>query len=103
VRKLRKIKAIYTASDDTELGTLETEAILIAPDVLIETEDGLPWTFLIIPPVPDDQDTVEVDRAKCGYFSLGLSHIRREEDFEPDFDFIEKASLLDFVRRYANK
>jgi hypothetical protein len=99
---MRKIKAVYTASDDPELGTIETEATLIANDMIIETEDGIPWTFLIIPPVPDDQDIVEVDRAKCGYFSLGMPHHWNEEP-EPNFEFIEKASLLDFIRMYANK
>jgi len=98
---IRKIKTIYSDSDDPEFGTLETQAILIAPDMIIETEEGSPWKFLIIPEVSEEQEVVEVDRAKCGYFALEFSHIWRDEELEPDLNFIEKASFLDFIRKYA--
>jgi hypothetical protein len=99
---VRRIKATFTASDDPDFNVVEDQAVLIAPDMIIEAEDGNEWTFLLIPPVPDDQDTVEVDRAKCGYFALGMSHDLEEEP-ELNFDFIAEVSLLDFIRSYAKK
>ena len=95
---MRKIKAIYTASDDPEFGLMESEEILIAPDVVFEMDDEL--RFLIIPPVPDDQDTVHIDRATCGYFALALLHCR--DEVELDVDFLAEATFLDFIREYAN-
>jgi hypothetical protein len=100
---VRRIKAIYTASDDPDFGVEVEQAVLIAPDMIIEAEECSEWTFLIIPPVPADQNTVEVDRATCGYFSLGISHSLEEEEREPNYDIISEVSLLDFIRSYAKK
>lgn len=100
---VRKVIVEYTASDDPDFGVLQEEAILIADDMIIETEDGSPWVFLIIPPVPYNQNFIEVDRAKCGYFSLEFSHKWNDDEPEPDFDFLKRASFLDFIRMYANK
>jgi hypothetical protein len=99
---VRMVKAIYSASDDPDFEVVEEHAVLISSDMIIEAEDGSEWTFLLIPPVPDDQNTIEVDRAKCGYFALGMSHDLKEEP-ELDFDFIAEVSLLDFIRSYAKK
>ena len=96
---MRKVKAVYSASDDPDFGTLKTEAVLIAPDMIMESDAGL--NFLIIPPVPDDQEIVEIDRAKCGHFALSMLHSPKEEEL--DVDFLAKASFLDFIRKYASK
>ncbi|MBT2653907.1 hypothetical protein J7E81_01430 [Bacillus sp. ISL-18] len=94
---VRRVKAKFTASDDPDFEVVEEQAVLIAPDMIIEANDG-EWTFLLIPAVSDDQDVVEVDRAKCGYFALAMSH-----EPELNYDFLAEVSLLDFIRSYAKK
>lgn len=92
---VRMVNAIYSASDDPNWGDpVQEKVILIAPDMIIEVQ-GDELTFLIIPEVPGDQNTVEVDRAECRYFRLDVQHA--------DYDFIAKASLLDFIRLSAKK
>lgn len=96
---IRKIRVIYTASDDPDFGPIEEEAVLIAPDMIIEFNDDL--GFLIIPPVAGDQEIVEIDRAKCSHFGLSLTHNSKEREFE--IEFLAEATFLDFIRKYASK
>jgi hypothetical protein len=98
----RKINVIYSVSDDPNFGEpILAEVVLIAPDLLMEVE-GDEWTFLLIPKVGDDQDTIEVDRAKCWYFALGLMHAY-DTDLEVDYDFLANCSFLDFIRKFGKK
>jgi hypothetical protein len=99
---VRRIKAIYTASDDPNFGDpVQAEVVLIAPEMIMEVE-GDEWTFLLIPKVDDDQDTIEVDRAKCWYFALGLMHAY-DTDLEVDYDYLANCSFLDFIRKFGKK
>jgi hypothetical protein len=96
----RKITAIYTGSDDPNFGEpIHAEVVLLASDLLMEVE-GDEWTFLLIPKVADEECTVEVDRAKCWHFGLGIMH---DCDTKIDYEYLAECSFLDFIRRYGKK
>jgi hypothetical protein len=91
---MRKITAIYTASDDQEFGTATEQVVLLAPDIVFEENEG-EWNFLVIAPVSDDQHVVEIDRATVPMYGFAT------EIEEVNYDFLATATLLDFVRESA--
>jgi hypothetical protein len=94
----RLIKAIYSASDDQQFGTVEDEVIVLSPDVVVEKYDETDAVFYITEePVADNQEVLHIDRATCPRFEINFDKPVDEVNYEQLAQF----SFLDFIRKFA--
>jgi hypothetical protein len=94
----RVIKAIYTASDDPDFGTVEDEVIVLSPDILAEKYDDTDVVFYItVEPVKEKQETIHIDRATCPRFEINFD----TPVDEINYGQLSKLSFLDFIRTFA--
>jgi hypothetical protein len=95
---IRKIKAIYTASDDPDFGTVEDEVILLSPDIVLERYDDIEGLFFITKePVAENQETINIDRATCPRFVIDFDQSVADLNYEQ----LTKLTFLEFIRVFA--
>jgi hypothetical protein len=94
----RVIKAIYTASDDPQFGTVEDEVIVLSPDILAEKYDDTDVVFYVTPEaIAVNQEVVNIDRATCPRFEINFDTPVDEINYEQ----LSQFSFLDFIRTFA--
>lgn len=98
---VRRVKAIYTNAG--EFGVIEDEAILITKYIVFDRYDIFDVTFYLLDePVNEDQNVVTIDLASCKSFVLhGYFGTEDNRLDKLGYDWIAKASLLDFIREYS--
>jgi hypothetical protein len=98
---VRKIKAVYAYAG--EFGVEEKEAVLITEDIVFDRYDNSEVVFFLLDePVKENQDVVNIDRVTCTSFMLhGYFGTEDNRLDKLGYDWIAKASLLDFIREYA--
>jgi hypothetical protein len=95
---IRKIKAIYSASDDPDFGTVEDEVILLTPDIALENYDDTEALFFITKePVAENQQTIHIDRATCPRFVIDFDQPVDDLNYEQLAQF----TFLEFIRAFA--
>jgi hypothetical protein len=93
---VRKIKVVYTASDDLLFGSVEDEVIVLSPDIVAEKYDYTDVVFYIAP-VAENQEVINIDRATCPRFELNFETPVDEINYEQ----LSQFTFLDFIRTYA--
>lgn len=94
----RKIKVIYSASDDPEFGTVEDEVILLSPDIVAEKYDDTDVVFYIATePVAENQEVINIDRATCPRFEINFDKPVDKINYEQ----LSQFTFLDFIRTFA--
>jgi hypothetical protein len=96
---IRKIKAIYTASDDPDFGTVEDEVIVLTPDIVLEKYDDTDGLFFITKePIAENQETINIDRATCPRFEIDFVQPVDKVDYEQ----LTQLTFLEFIRTFAS-
>jgi hypothetical protein len=95
---VRLIKAIYSASDDPQFGTVEDEVIVLSPDIVVEKYDETDAIFYLTEePVADNQDKIHIDRATCPRFEINFDQPIEQVNFGQ----LAKCTFLEFIRSFA--
>jgi hypothetical protein len=95
---IRKIKAIYSASDDPDFGTVEDEVILLSPDIVLENYDDTEALFFITEQVAETQETISIDRATCPRFVIDFDQPVADLNYEQ----LSQFTFLEFIRTFAS-
>jgi hypothetical protein len=98
---MRKIRVVYTDSEDLDWFTEEIEEILLAPDMVLESTEDEPEIFVLDYPVKDDQKFIYIDRATCKRFHAEFLASDNPIMTEIDFEWLTKASFLQVVRVFS--
>jgi hypothetical protein len=94
----RLIKAIYSASDDPQFGTVEDVVILLSPDIVAEKYDETDVVFYVTSEaVAENQEVINIDRATCPRFEINLDKPVDEINYEQ----LSQFTFLDFIRAFA--
>ncbi|MEO2074845.1 MAG: hypothetical protein ABGX20_05560 [Bacillus sp. (in: firmicutes)] len=93
---IRKIRVIYTASDDQEFGEVEDEVIVLSSDIVLERYDDTEGVFYITQ-VGNDQESIIIDRATCPSFLIDFDKPVDEINYEQ----LSKCTFLEFIRTFA--
>jgi hypothetical protein len=94
----RLIKALYTASDDPQFGTVEDEVIVLSPDILAEKYDDTDVVFYVTSEeIAVNQEVVNIDRATCPRFEINFD----TPVDEINYGQLSQLSFLDFIRTFA--
>jgi hypothetical protein len=100
---VRKIKAVYTVSDDPDFGVVEDEVFLLAPNIILERSDNDAVILIPNEPISDGQNIVYVDRADCGMLEVDFLDGQNERVNELGIEWLAKASFLDVMYELAVK
>jgi hypothetical protein len=94
---VRTIRVIYTDSLDPDWMTEEVEEILLAPDMVIDNNEGEPFIFVLDYPVKEDQTFIYIDRETCKrFYAEFLSS-------EMNHDWLTKATFMQVVRGFSKR
>ncbi|MBY0144264.1 hypothetical protein [Neobacillus niacini] len=100
---VRKIKAVYTVSDDPDFGVVEDEVFLLAPNVILERSENDAVILIPNEPISDDQNTVYIDRAECGMLEAEFLEGDNERLDALGLEWLATASFLEVMYELAKK
>jgi hypothetical protein len=100
---VRKIKAVYTVSDDPDFGVVEDEVFLLAPNIILERNYNDAVILIPNEPISDDQNIVHIDRVDCGMLEVEFLDGQNERLTDLGIEWLAKASFLEVVYELAVK
>jgi hypothetical protein len=100
---VRKIKAVYTVSDDPDFGIVEDEVYVLAPNIILERSYNDAVILIPNEPISDDQNIVYIDRADCGMFEVDFLDGQNERVDALGLEWLVNASFLEVIYELAVK
>lgn len=94
----RLIKAIYSASDDPQFGSVEDQVMVLSSDIVAEKYDETEAVFYVTKEtITENQDKINIDRATCPRFVIDFD---KPVD-KVNFGQLAKSTFLEFIRKFA--
>ena len=101
---MRKIKAVFTSSKDSDFDCSVGDVLLLAPNIILERDRGSGTVVRIIREnVVADQDLVRIDLDECLGLEVEFLSLDNTVVDELGLDWIINAKFIDILRAFAEK
>lgn len=98
---MKEIYAIYKNSDDPSFEEDVSVVKVIAPNVILSYAESGEWAFRVINEViTEEQQSVEIDEAKCGHAFISFDGVGKSRITA---EMLVNASIVEVIKVLAGK